>query len=131
MACLGDQFLPPTNLGRVDEEMVPPERYSSRKTGCSSKKYNRERRDWDVRRRSTGDRKNGNWRDAEVLDQRNDRINIEVFTGMDLRGTMDSRTGIGLTGIIVDSKKVTDGISSEIGVRVRILIEGTEDMVVL
>ncbi|GFV94804.1 hypothetical protein TNCV_1028021 [Trichonephila clavipes] len=24
MANLGDQFLPPTNLGRVDEEMVPP-----------------------------------------------------------------------------------------------------------
>ncbi|GFX07611.1 hypothetical protein TNCV_4158811 [Trichonephila clavipes] len=24
MASLGDQFLPPTNLGHVDEEMVPP-----------------------------------------------------------------------------------------------------------
>ncbi|GFY35536.1 hypothetical protein TNCV_196391 [Trichonephila clavipes] len=26
MANLSDQFLPPTNLGHVDEEMVPPDR---------------------------------------------------------------------------------------------------------
>ncbi|GFY25255.1 hypothetical protein TNCV_2483761 [Trichonephila clavipes] len=25
MASLGDQFLPPANIGRVDEEMIPPE----------------------------------------------------------------------------------------------------------
>ncbi|GFU32201.1 hypothetical protein TNCV_3834211 [Trichonephila clavipes] len=25
MTCLGDQFLPPTNLGRINEEMVPTE----------------------------------------------------------------------------------------------------------
>ncbi|GFU62405.1 hypothetical protein TNCV_319091 [Trichonephila clavipes] len=51
-------------------------------------------------------------------------IIIEVPTGMDLRGTMDSRTGIRAIGIIVDSKAVTDSISTEIGARVRILIKG-------
>ncbi|GFT00208.1 hypothetical protein TNCV_462751 [Trichonephila clavipes] len=58
---------------------------------------------------------------------------IEILMGMDLRGTRgttDSRTEIGLKGITVDLTVITDGISPEIGVRVTILIEGTEDIVV-
>ncbi|GFU54097.1 uncharacterized protein TNCV_3313661 [Trichonephila clavipes] len=58
MASLCHQLLPPTNLGQVDEEMIPP---------------GKERRDWDVCWRSPDDRRNRNWRDAEVLDQQNDR----------------------------------------------------------
>ncbi|GFT57577.1 uncharacterized protein TNCV_3136921 [Trichonephila clavipes] len=40
----------------------------------SSKNYNSERRDRDVRRRSPIDHKNRNWSDVEVLDRQNDRI---------------------------------------------------------
>ncbi|GFV34743.1 hypothetical protein TNCV_1450471 [Trichonephila clavipes] len=68
---------------------------------------------------STGERRYRNWRDAEVADRPNDRRNNYRSTyGMDLRGTMDSRTGIDLTGIIVDSIVIKNGISSEIGVRI-------------
>ncbi|GFW54073.1 uncharacterized protein TNCV_3828811 [Trichonephila clavipes] len=49
------------------------ERYSSWETQGSSKNYNRERRDWDVRWRSPDDHRNRSWRDAEVLDRQNDR----------------------------------------------------------
>ncbi|GFY25203.1 hypothetical protein TNCV_2483241 [Trichonephila clavipes] len=66
--------------------------------------YNRERRDWDVRRMSTDERRNRTWRDAEVvwIDQTIGRTIIEIPTEMNLRGIMDLRTGIGLTGIIVE-----------------------------
>ncbi|GFS71471.1 uncharacterized protein TNCV_5051721 [Trichonephila clavipes] len=49
------------------------ERYSSRKTQGSSTNYNSEKRDWDVCRMSTDDRRNRNWKNTEVLDRRNGR----------------------------------------------------------
>ncbi|GFX75425.1 uncharacterized protein TNCV_2546961 [Trichonephila clavipes] len=96
------------------------ERYSSRDTHSSSTNYNRERGDWDVRRMPTEDGRHKNWRNTEVMDRPNDRRdNYRSTSGkMDLRGTrgtMDSRKGILLTGIIMVSKVVTNGISLEIG----------------
>ncbi|GFV43057.1 hypothetical protein TNCV_1195481 [Trichonephila clavipes] len=49
------------------------ERYSAKKAQGSSKNYNRKRRYWDVRRKSSYDRRNRNWRDVECLDRQNDR----------------------------------------------------------
>ncbi|GFV43527.1 hypothetical protein TNCV_1500591 [Trichonephila clavipes] len=48
------------------------ERYSAKETQGSSNN-NRERRDWDAHQRSPDDRRNRNWRDAEVFDRQNDR----------------------------------------------------------
>ncbi|GFT58804.1 hypothetical protein TNCV_147021 [Trichonephila clavipes] len=49
------------------------ERYSAKKAQGSSKNYNRKIRYWDVRRKSSYDRRNRNWRDVEGLDRQNDR----------------------------------------------------------
>ncbi|GFU07937.1 hypothetical protein TNCV_2271561 [Trichonephila clavipes] len=55
-------------------------------TQVSSNNYNRERRDWDVRRMSTDERKNRNWRNPEVVDRPNDRRGSYRSTyGMELR----------------------------------------------
>ncbi|GFW64878.1 uncharacterized protein TNCV_3067351 [Trichonephila clavipes] len=65
------------------------------------------------------------------IDQMIGGIVIEVLTGMVLRGiggTKDSRAGNGLIEIIEGLIAIMGGISLEIGVRVKILVEGTEDM---
>ncbi|GFT58794.1 hypothetical protein TNCV_146961 [Trichonephila clavipes] len=49
------------------------ERYSAKKAQGSSKNYNRKRRYWDVRRKSSYDRRNRNWMHVEGLDRQNDR----------------------------------------------------------
>ncbi|GFW38263.1 hypothetical protein TNCV_1331161 [Trichonephila clavipes] len=55
-------------------------------TQVSSNNYNRERRDWDVRRMSTDERKNRNRRNPEVVDRLNDRRGSYRSTyGMELR----------------------------------------------
>ncbi|GFT70559.1 uncharacterized protein TNCV_1133201 [Trichonephila clavipes] len=46
-----------------------------RETQGSRTNYSSERRDWDVLRMSTEERRNRNWRNAEVLDRQNDRRN--------------------------------------------------------
>ncbi|GFT27745.1 hypothetical protein TNCV_3571091 [Trichonephila clavipes] len=87
------------------------------------KNYYREKRDWD-RRRSRNDRKSRNQRDAEVfwIDKMIGENYRNTYTGgIDPRGTKNSRTETGLTGMIGDSRVVADGISSGIGVRVTIL----------
>ncbi|GFV24202.1 hypothetical protein TNCV_2632061 [Trichonephila clavipes] len=104
------------------------ERYSASETQGSNKNYNGERRDWD-RRKSPDDRRSRNWRDAEVLDQLNDRRDNyrNTYVGIDPRGTKNSRTETGLTEMFGDSRVVADGISSEIRVRVTFL-PGTREM---
>ncbi|GFW39665.1 uncharacterized protein TNCV_3188361 [Trichonephila clavipes] len=49
------------------------EKYSSRETQGSRTNYNMERRDWDMLRMFTKDRRNRNWRNADDLDQQNDK----------------------------------------------------------
>ncbi|GFW10095.1 uncharacterized protein TNCV_4208581 [Trichonephila clavipes] len=51
------------------------ERYVFRETQGSSKNYNRDRRDWDMRRRSSDYHRNRNWKNTEVLVLQNDRSN--------------------------------------------------------
>ncbi|GFV99911.1 hypothetical protein TNCV_5082701 [Trichonephila clavipes] len=53
------------------------ERYSAKKTQGPSKNYNRKRRYWDVRRKSSYDRRNRNWRDVEGLDRQNDSTHFK------------------------------------------------------
>ncbi|GFS98826.1 hypothetical protein TNCV_3528181 [Trichonephila clavipes] len=86
-----------------------------------------ERRDRDEWRRLPNDRRSGNWRDAGVFERQNDRRGTNRSTYENRpRGTMftkGSRTGTILTELIVGSRIVVVGISSEIRVRVTILTE--------
>ncbi|GFV25744.1 hypothetical protein TNCV_2444481 [Trichonephila clavipes] len=83
-----------------------------------------ERRGWDERWRSTGDRRNRNWRDAEVLDRQNDRRDYYRRTygnGPQKNHGFENRNQVDRDNSGFESRN--DSISTEIGVRVRILIK--------
>ncbi|GFW56210.1 hypothetical protein TNCV_3482531 [Trichonephila clavipes] len=114
--------------------------YSSRENLGSSRNFNNDRRDWDVRRMSTADRRNRNWRNAEVSDRQNDRR--DNYRSRYGNGPLSNQRNHSIEPWIQTrnwfdrdnrefESRVTGSISSKIGVRVTILIEGIEDMKVV
>ncbi|GFU85623.1 hypothetical protein TNCV_1719141 [Trichonephila clavipes] len=121
MASLSHQSLPPSNLGRIDEEMVPQKAIRPGKL--------RIRVQIIIGKYEIGmcvgnlptivELEIGGIQKISI-DKMIEEIIIEVPKGMDLRGTrgtMDSKTGTGMTEIIVDPIVITDDINSEIGTK--------------
>ncbi|GFX83760.1 hypothetical protein TNCV_350241 [Trichonephila clavipes] len=91
---LGYQYLPPTDLGRVNEEMASQVGGHHNGAQLVFPKGSlisltpRERRDWDVRRRSPNDHRNRNWEMKKFwIDKSIGEIITEAHSGIDLRGT--------------------------------------------
>ncbi|GFU55556.1 uncharacterized protein TNCV_4339511 [Trichonephila clavipes] len=107
------------------------ERYSARETQGPSNSS--ERRDWDARWISPDDRRNRNWQDAGVIERQNDRrvTNRSAYKNRPQRNNVnqgfESRNRNNRHDNIFERVR----ISSEKGVRMTILTEGNEDMVVV
>ncbi|GFT45502.1 retrovirus-related Pol polyprotein from transposon 17.6 [Trichonephila clavipes] len=121
----------PTSRSKLLKMILKYEdRYLRRDTQGSSNN-NRERRDWNARRRSLEDRRNRNWQDERAIERQNDRRDTyrSTYGNRPQRNQVNQGFENVLIEMIEDSKIMVVGISSEIRVRVGILTEGTEDVV--